>query len=71
MTDSPLYVIVHRRADRTPSANSVVVHDCHPDNSIEDVRERATDLQRAAKDYGRTDDTYRVAELRFVDEIGA
>ena len=67
MTDSPLYVIVHCRADRD---GRTVVYDCHPDESLTDVRERAEDLQSRVSAYGRPDDTYRVAELRYTDEEG-
>lgn len=65
MTDSPLYVIVHHRADRS---DRTVVYDCHPDTSLADVTERAEDLQSRVVAYGRPDDTYRVAELRYTDE---
>lgn len=65
MTDAPLYVIVHHRADRT---NRSVVYDCHLDTSLADVTERAESLQSHVVGYGRPNDTYRVAELRFTDE---
>jgi hypothetical protein len=65
MTASPLYVIVHHRADRN---DRTVVYDCHPDRSLADVTERAASLQSHVAGYGRPDDTYRVAELRFTDE---
>jgi hypothetical protein len=68
MPDTRLYVIVHHRADRVRSSTTEVVHDCCPDASYDDVRERAEILQRGAVSWGRAEDTYRVAELRFVDD---
>lgn len=66
MTDQPLYVIVHCRVRRVPPGN-VEVYDCRPDGSLADVQERCAGLAANAKSYGRPDDTYRVAELRFID----
>ena len=42
--------------------------DCHPDASLADVTERAEGLQSMVVAYGRPNDTYRVAELRYTDE---
>lgn len=64
--DGPLYVIVHRRYGYGSPRDQV--HDIQPDDSLEDVTERAGYLQYNAQEkYGRTRDTYRVAELRMVD----
>lgn len=63
---APMYVIVERclgAGTRGPN-----VYDCHPSSSLEDVRERAAEKQAGAIRYGRPGDTYRVAELRFVDD---
>ena len=67
MTDSPTYVIVHHREDDRGTVDRV--HDIHPDPNLGDVSRRASGLQRTANvHHGRLNDTYRVAELRFVDE---
>jgi len=62
----PLYVIVHRRHDyRSPRDELLEVQ---PDDDLENASERAAQLQDDAHNrYGRTRDTYRVAELRFVN----
>lgn len=65
MTD-PLYVIVHRTHSYRPPRD--VLHDVHTGSSLDDIRGRVAQLQRDAVSYGRVRDTYRVAELRFVDE---
>jgi hypothetical protein len=62
----PLYVIVHC-ARRATGADRVLVHDVHPDDSLEDVTERAAVLQAGAHEWGRERDTYRVAQLTFID----
>jgi hypothetical protein len=63
--DGPLYVIVHRRHDYGSPRDQV--YDIQPDDSLEDITERAGYLQYNAQEkYGRTRDTYRVAELRMV-----
>lgn len=69
LESAPMYVIVERclgMGNRGP-----VVYDCHPDSSLEDVQERAAEKQANAIRCGRTEDTYRVAELRYVDEEAA
>jgi hypothetical protein len=69
MTESPQYVIVHTRASERTEKFRTTLYDVHLDDSLEDVRERAAELERAANnEYGRVGDTYRVAELRYVDE---
>ncbi len=69
---APLYVIVHTRAsEREDSKFRTKLEDVFLDDSLDDVRERASILELAAnRDYGRLGDTYRVAELRYVDEEG-
>jgi hypothetical protein len=68
MTDAQ-YVIVHRRV--RPHATVDTVFDLDPDDNLARISERATDLQHDANvRYGRPNDTYRVAELRYVDEAG-
>ena len=62
--DGPLYVIVHRSHSYRPPRDQV--YDVHPDDSLVDVRSRAYGLESSAHRAGRTEDTYRVAELRFV-----
>lgn len=65
--DGPLFVIVHRSHSYNQPRDQV--YDVRPDDSLEDVRERAAVLEAHAKTlYGRPKDTYRVAELHFVDE---
>lgn len=62
----PLYVIVHRNHSYKPARDHL--HDVHPDDSLTDIQERAARLQDDAQNrHGRTRDTYRIAELRFVD----
>jgi len=62
-------VIVHRRNDGRRVEDQVF--DIRPDVDLADVRERAADLQHDAQvRYGRPNDTYRVAELRYVDGEG-
>ena len=66
MPDCPLYVIVHRRdTGRTVEDQ---VRDLRPYTDLANARELATDLQGDVVRYGRPNDTYRVAELRYVDE---
>ena len=67
MSDTPLYVIVHTRANERAEKFRTTVHDVHPDVDLIDIQERAADLQGHVAGYGRPNDTYRVAELRFVD----
>jgi hypothetical protein len=68
MPDAPLYVIVHTRANERSDRFRATVYDVVPDGSLDDIRERAANLQGPVASYGRPDDTYRVAELRYVDE---
>jgi hypothetical protein len=68
MTASPMYVIVHHRV--RPHAAEDTVYDLDPDDNLARIRERAADLRSHVAAYGRPDDTYRVAELRFTDEEG-
>jgi hypothetical protein len=64
--DGPLYVIVHRSHGYKPPRDQV--YDVHADHDLDDVRGRAAGLEHDAQNlHGRTKDTYRVAELRFVD----
>lgn len=69
MTDGPLYVIVNIRPRRANAGGlPEQIYDVHPDDSLTDIRERAEALQRDAASYGRPNDTYRVAELRYVTD---
>lgn len=64
--DGPLYVIVHRNHSYKPPRDQL--HDIHPDDDLDETQDRAARLQDDAQyRYGRTEDTYRVAALRFVD----
>lgn len=64
---APMYVIVERCPDR--SGRGPVVYDCHPDSDLENVQLRVAGRQENADRSGRPEDTYRVAELRFVDTV--
>lgn len=63
--NGPLYVIVHRRDNGRTTEDQV--RDLRPYADLTDARELAADLQSDVARYGRPNDTYRVAELRFVD----
>ncbi len=66
MTD-PQYVIVHRRDNGRTIVDQVV--DLHPSQDRVVEVARAAELQHDANTrYGRPNDTYRVAELRYVEE---
>jgi hypothetical protein len=65
MTDAPLYVIVHRRDNGRTVEDQV--RDLRPYSDLADAQELAADLQSEVAGYGRPNDTYRVAELRYVD----
>jgi hypothetical protein len=66
MTD-PQYVIVHHSSRRNAS-NPIEVYDCRPDDSLDDIQERAAQLTENANKWGRPGDTYRVAELHYLDD---
>lgn len=66
MADSPLYVIVHRRDNGRTVEDQV--RDLRPYTDLTGAQELAADLQSDVERHGRPRDTYRVAELRYVDK---
>lgn len=66
MTDSPMYVIVHRRDNGRTVEDQV--RDLRPYTDLTDAQQLAAALQSDVERYGRPRDTYRVAELRYVDK---
>lgn len=64
----PRYVIVHRR--HTGFEVRDQVHDVHLDEDLDEVCERAALLQHRARQWGRGKDSYRVAQLRYLDTPG-
>ncbi len=68
MSATPQYVIVHRRV--RPHVVIDQVYDVDPDDSLVRIQERAVELQSDVEGYERLNDSYRVAELRYVDREG-
>lgn len=68
MTDSQPYVIVHRMCGhgQFPDADLCDKQEIEFDLLV--ARRKASSLEWEALQDGRPNDTYRVAELRYVDE---
>lgn len=65
--NAPLFVIVHRRDDGRTVTEAL--YSIHPDTDQFAAHRHAAELQHDANNlYGRPRDTYRVAELRYLDE---
>ncbi len=69
MMTEPLYVIVHHRV--RPHVTTDTVWDIDPDDNLTRICKQAAELQdnidRKNAVVDRRNDTFRVAELRYVD----
>ncbi|SNY28944.1 hypothetical protein SAMN05421748_103162 [Paractinoplanes atraurantiacus] len=65
LAPAPMYVLVERCLGS--GSRGPLVYDVHATSDLEAIRARAADRQDVAVRGGRPNDTYRVAELRFID----